>query len=295
MFELGIERASHFTRAVHTISRTFNSNVVHVGAATLTFLNSEGWAITCKHVAQLVLSAEQINSQYLQYREELKALVGKGKKEKAVRRDLQTKYKIYNGTMIQIRNRFMNCIQGNLNANVILHKSLDLALLRFQDCQLLVEKFPILPRETGGLKSGKSLCRLGFPFPEYTNFKYNPSTDDIEWTEEGNKGSPWFPIEGMVTRMVADGNPRQVNGFELSTPGLKGQSGGPAFDEEGRLWGLQSQTIHLHLGFDVKQIVYIDGQAVEAEDHAFLHVGRCVHIDRIKEFLRANNVRFDEG
>ena len=71
------------------------------------------------------------------------------------------------------------------------------------------------------IKQGEFLCRLGFPFPEFNNFKHNETTDDIEWTNTGINGSPRFPIEGMVTRFLAEDN--KINGIEMSTHGLKGQ------------------------------------------------------------------------
>ena len=85
-----------------------------------------------------------------------------------------------------------------------------------------------------------------------------------------------------------------VIGFELSTPGLRGQSGGPVFDSEGKVWGTQSQTIHLDLDFDVDQQVMRGGLPRRVQDSAFLHVGHCVHVDVLKSFMRAHNVRFNE-
>ena len=81
-------------------------------------------------------------------------------------------------------------------------------------------------------RPGDYLCRLGYPFPEFTNFKYNLSDDEICWTEENSISTPRFPIEGMVTRHLCDEN-GSVWGIELSTPGLKGQSGGPLFNSDG--------------------------------------------------------------
>ena len=79
----------------------------------------------------------------------------------------------------------------------------------------------------------------------------------------------------------------------MSTPGLRGQSGGPLFDSEGIIYGMQSQTMHLHLGFDVKDYpVKENGAIKKVSDSAFLHVGRCVHVGVIKQFLKENNIQF---
>jgi len=72
------------------------------------------------------------------------------------------------------------------------------------------------------------------PFPEFTNYGYDPISDTIVWTESGQESSPRFPIDGMLTRHVGDTSGKII-AFELSTPGIRGQSGGTAFDTEGRV------------------------------------------------------------
>ena len=144
------------------------------------------------------------------------------------------------------------------------------------------------------LKQGKTLCRLGFPFPEFNNFAYYPDIDQISWTNTGKEGTPRFPIEGMLTRLVADDGGKII-AFELSTPGIRGQSGGPAFDAEGRVWGMQSLTKHLDLDFDVDVEVQRGAAKRRVKDSAFLHVGGCIHIDALKAFMRDNSVKFEEG
>lgn len=58
---------------------------------------------------------------------------------------------------------------------------------------------------------------------------------------------------------------------------------------------MQSATNHLDLNFDVDMPVLRNGQARHVRDSAFLHVGHCVHIDVLKEFMRDNDVRFEES
>ena len=138
------------------------------------------------------------------------------------------------------------------------------------------------------------LSRLGFPFPEFSNFAYDVSTDSIDWNDQGKDSTPQFLIEGMVTRHLLGPNGDMV-GFEMSTPGLRGQSGGPAFDVRGRVWGMQAATAHLDLNFDVDMQVIRNGRSKRIMEHAILHVGRCVHVDVLKAFMREHDVSFDEG
>ena len=134
---------------------------------------------------------------------------------------------------------------------------------------------------------------MGFPIPEFTNFKFNESPDDIEWTKEGITASPRFPIEGMVTRFMADEN--KLFGIELSTPGLKGQSGGPLFNKNGIVYGMQSSTRHLHLGFDImNKEIMVNTTVKMVSDYSFIHLGQCIHVDIIKGFLKEKNVKLYE-
>lgn len=57
MIVCGCNRAAgEFTRPIHTIVRYFGSTDVHPGAATLFFINSDGWALTCRHVAEHLIA-----------------------------------------------------------------------------------------------------------------------------------------------------------------------------------------------------------------------------------------------
>lgn len=96
-----------------------------------------------------------------------------------------------------------------------------------------------------------------------------------------------------MTRRWLDSEGQEF-GFEMSTPGLRGQSGGPAFDTEGRVWGMQFRTKHLDLDFDVDEEVLRKGTKQRVTDSAFLHVGGCINIDVLKAFMKENNVQFTE-
>jgi hypothetical protein len=294
MFTKAVEVAAQFTRPIHTIVRNFDSTLIQPSAATLFFVNSDGWALTCRHVAQLILGSDELAARRKAFIDDLNSMRGK-QKENRLRHDLARKYNFSKSTAFEIYNIFMNCIEGDLNAELKGHPDFDVALIHFHNYKkLLCDSFPVFASNGSELKPGKYLCRLGFPFAEFTNFEYDNSSDQIRWTTEGRRDTPRFPIEGMVTRNVID-DKGTIIGFEMSTPGLRGQSGGPAFDADGRVWGMQSQTRHLDLDFDVNQEVLRDGQKRRITDHTFLHVGMCVHVEVLKSFMRDNGVKFQEG
>ena len=89
MYVDAIEQVARFTRPIHSISRTYGSEIVQAGAATMFFVNSDGWALTCGHVAEQLAATKQINERYSAYGDEVKELTGKLKLNEARRRVAQ--------------------------------------------------------------------------------------------------------------------------------------------------------------------------------------------------------------
>jgi len=245
-------------------------------------------------VADQLVAEKGLNEKAEAFKNELSALMGTQKKKRLLK-ELEKKYGYSKNTPFELHNRLKNCVEGIAKLHVVKHQKVDVALIQFQDfTRLLCDTFPIFPSDTSGLQPGKFLCRLGFPFPEFTNFEYDEENDQIIWTDTGRIVTPGFPIEGMITRRV-ENDEGNITGFELSTPGLRGQSGGPAFDMDGKVWGIQYKTKHLDLNFDIDQKVMRKGIEKRVTDSPFLHTGRCVHIDVIKSFMKDNNVQFTEA
>jgi len=295
MFVKAIEEIQNFTRPVHTIMRYYHNDFIQPGTATLFFVNELGVAITCRHVLDLLFHENNINSHYAKFKEE-KLLLGT-KKDGHYKKSLKALEAKYNfsshESIAQLKNMFLDCTDSP-TFEFIPHPTLDLTIIKFKDVkQNLYSSYAKFLKDGSQLKQGKSLCRYGFPFPEFTNFEHDKINDEINFTAIGNIKSPTFPIDGILTRHVADTD--RIVGIELSTPGLKGQSGGPLFDINGLVCGMQSETVQYHLGFDEQKIEIISkGRKSTTVNHSFLNIGRCIHVDAIKEFLKANNVKFYE-
>lgn len=60
MFVNAIEQAGKFTRPIHFLSRNYGSEHIQRGAGTLFFVNSDGWALTCRHITDLILAQSTI-------------------------------------------------------------------------------------------------------------------------------------------------------------------------------------------------------------------------------------------
>lgn len=292
MYIKAIETVDQFTRPVHTITRTYGG-LVSPGTSTIFFVNEDGVAITCKHVLEVIAQADPVNIQFNNFKTERDKLPKDGKFKKNLL-GLEMKYKYKKETTVQIKNNFINSVDTIGNIKYHAHPTLDLAIIIFEGFkQKFYNSYATFVKDPNKIKQGKSLCRLGYPFPEFNNFQHNPATDDIEWTNTGNPNSPKFPLDGIITRFGGDGN--QIISIEMSTPGLRGQSGGPLFDSEGLVYGMQYMTSHLHLGFDIKdkEIIH-DGKKTKVSNYPFLHVGHCIHVDRIKDFLTQHNIKFYE-
>lgn len=289
MYVKAIEIADRFTRPVHILSRSYGG-IVSPGSSTLFFVNEDGMAITCKHVLQLIKNAQTLNDRYNFFKQERARLAeDPGPREKLD--ELEKKYGYRKETTVQVKINFLNSVDSS-NFSSLEHPDLDLAVLKFEGfSRKFYSSYATFVKNPGKIRQGKSLCRLGFPFPEFTNYRYNQATDDVEWISTGNPNSPGFPMDGIITRFGSDG--KRVISIEMSTPGLRGQSGGPLFDSEGLVYGMQFMTSHLHLGFDIqdKEILF-NGEEKKISNYPFIHVGHCIHADRITEFLSDNNIKF---
>ncbi len=282
MFTEAVRQVSQFTRPIMFISRNYKSEQVVPGAATMFFVNDQGTALTTRHVAEQIMLAEKVNQRYAEFRRERAALSTGQKDHKASLRKLEKDYGYRAGIIVNTKVRFLGAVEPIRKFTIHVHPDFDLAILQFQDYEKLdyhPENIALLEDESY-LAPGRSLCRLGYPFPEFSNFAYDREADDIRWLDE-TPVIPSFPIDGIMTRRLGDPQGR-IYGIELSTPGLRGQSGGPLFDAKGRVCGLQFATKHLPLGFD-------------PDNQARLHVGLCVNISVIKAFLDGYGVSYRLG
>ena len=265
MFVNAIDIVGGFTRPIFTIGRRYASAQVDPGSATLFFINEDGWALTCKHVAQMIIDAGNIEKKYSEFRQK-KMEIPQGYNFDDQLKALEELYKYNDQTLGQLKVNFVDCVDKIQSFQCKIHPTIDMALIRFEGWDKLGYKGHAVFAADGSLaKQGKFLCRLGYPFPEFKNFKYDVERDDIIWTGEGMKTSPRFPVEGMVTRLI--GTNEGIAGIEMSTPGLRGISGGPLFDANGTVYGMQSGISKLNLG-------------------------QCIHVDVIKAFLLKEGVKF---
>jgi hypothetical protein len=155
-----------------------------------------------------------------------------------------------------------------------------------------VPNYPTFKDPAQGVNVGASLCRLGFPFHSITP-EWDQATQMFR-LPNGAVPVPFFASEGMVARMIefvpgpGEPAPPFMQGWlETTSPGLRGQSGGPIFDEHGTVWAIQVNTAHYPLGFDPPT----PGRSQD-KVHQFLNVGRGVHPQTILGLLNKMKIQY---
>lgn len=291
MFVDAIENVGGYTRALHIIRRRFGDNAVFADCGTLFFVNDEGCALTTKTVAAAIPAEDLMEKKYRSFLEE-RASLRHDESFRFEEKLLERKYGYTKNTIMQLRKLFINCAEGGKGFSCAFHPKYDLALIRFNEPdKLCYTGHAVFAKEPP--QPGRVLCRLGFPFPEFTNFRYNAEKDAIEFFAGGVPVSPRFPLEGMVTRFIRDDE--RAFGIELSTPAPTGHRGAPLFDGNGLVYGMQYSTRSIHLGYDsIDQPILVRGTETNVTDYAFMRLGVCIHGNVIKDFLRANRVPFFE-
>ena len=259
---------------------------IESGCGTFIILNREGWIVTAAHVVRDISLIQQHKIEIAQYNDRCRAIEEDQKlnpKQKRKRLGQIDR----NPAWVMEQAIFWGITQCCL-INVAIDEPADLAIGQLEPFDASwVEEYPVLKNPSEPMPTGTSLCRLGFPFHEI-RASYDHSTRTFS-LGEGVLPVPRFPNDGIHTRVVlvpTKDRSRTVKFIETSTPGLRGQSGGPIFDTNGHVWAIQSQTNSFQLGFTPS--VKIGGK--EIVEHQFMHVGWGTHVEELINFLRAKNI-----
>jgi len=263
MFADAYETAAAYTFPVVISTRSWQSTVSS-DLAAFVILNDEGWFATAAHVISPHMVWRRHATEIAAYQEAIAASRTERGKAKGAK-DLRP-----NPDWI-VNQSFWWGSDGPQMVTVHVREGADLAVGRLSPFE--PRPGQIYPEivNPARLRPGTSLCRLGYPFHQL----------QTEWDAAANRfvlpsgmlPPPLFPIEGIFTRQVRKPGDDKAVFIETSSPGLRGQSGGPVFDAQGRLWGIQSRTHHLDLGFSPQ--ARSGGHAVR--EHQFLNVGLAVH------------------
>ncbi|MFC3810770.1 S1 family peptidase [Lacihabitans lacunae] len=275
MFSEAFKLASKYTFPVLVSSRFFDGTV-ESGIGSFIIINEEGWILTAAHIIGGLNTHNQHLKEIQEYQNQNQHFT-------------RTSKVVANPKWMTHHSLWFGADHHQIRQFHVLPEN-DLAIGKIENYDpSFVKDYPVFINPDD-IHPGTSLCKLGYPFYDVkatynliqNRFVFDPSIFPI----------PTFPMDGIMTRNVITGhsqdNEYTYKWLETSTPGLRGQSGGPTFDKQGRVWAIQSQTRHLPLGFSPS--VKKGNQVVE--ENQFLNVGWGVHIETIVKFLNKNNVKF---
>ena len=288
MFSKAVPVAAGFTRPMVISSRTAQGACSStIGAYVV--VNREGWILTAGHLLDIVRRHQDSARRHQGYRDNVvefhrDVTADKRYRKKGVRT-------FHRPAASSVRNH--SVWWGADGARLVearLVPAADLALGRLDPFDpASVARFPVFKNPSRGYEPGRSLCKLGFPL-HHIEPKYDEKADTFR-LPEGSVPLPMFPLEGMFTRVVDTRAPGSGEGdpspfIETSTPSLIGQMGGPVFDAEAVVWGIQSHTMHHPLGFHPP----VPGGPPGHVEHQFLNTGLAVHASVIRGFLDAEGI-----
>jgi len=286
MFAKAYDIVKDFTKPVIVSTRLFNGQV-DSSVASYIVLNKEGWILTAAHVFDSYINFQKHKKEVEEYKEKVKVIesdtrVYKGKKNKSIEK-IPCNQKWITNIL------FSWSVEGINSFQVTVNREIDLAVAKLEPFDTHNVRHSPVFKDPKGISIGTSLCKLGFPF-----YKVKTEFDELKgvFRFDMASGIPRFPIEGMYTRNILAGKTQdgkyEKKFLETSSPGLRGQSGGPIFDTEGVVWAIQSHTRHFPLGFS--PLVKKGGK--EVEENQFLNVGVGVHPEVILAFLADNEIKF---
>lgn len=285
MYKESIKKNSNYVRPFVEGIKYYGSKEIVQGIGSMIILNKEGHILTCRHIAEHILNSICLSEGYSN-------LIGSLKKaqNKEERKKIEKQFNLKRNTVVLSRFEFLLETPENAKIEIKMHDYLDLAIIKIEGIKIEVDNYPIFSKTLP--EQGQSLCKIGYAFPEYDLFEYSDNDENIIIKDNRIMNFPLFPIDGIVTRYIVDEN-NYKSMFETSTPGLKGQSGGPIFSPEGIVYGIQSMTKHLDLDFDVNQIVKRGIENKNVSFTPFINLGVGISSVEIIKFLEENEVEFN--
>lgn len=289
MFASALNSVRQFTRPVIISTRRFDGSV-ECGIGAFVILNDQGWMATAAHIFDAEGEKVQHDKERSEYNDKRAAIENN--------KTLFPKQKARELASLRTNPKWITNISywwaKDAHMVKVCHflREVDLAVAQLGAFE--PSDFKVYPKlmNPAAMKPGTSVCRLGYPFHNATA-TFDTSVNAFRIPDDVFP-IPEFPNEGIFTRNLfirTTAGITKLKLIETSSPGLRGQSGGPIFDQHGNLWGIQSRTEHLPLGFSPS--VVIAGKNVV--EHQFLHVGRGYHVETLRDVLKERGIQFAES
>jgi hypothetical protein len=291
MFRKAYEKAAKFTLPV-VLSRKSVGGQCSSQIGSCTVINDEGWVLTCFHITQAMQRMAQESALVKSVRAQIAAI----RADTALRAQQRTMNIAALPKITPDMTEECSAWWGRDMAQLVGARgieAIDLAVGKLEPFDpKWVEEYPLIKDPAKNFEQGAALCKLGFPF-----HRIEPTWDPAARAFRLPPGAlplPRFPIEGIFTRIVdvvvanAPPPPFPLRWVETSSPGLKGQSGGPTFDQNGWIWAIQARVLPIPLGFEGE----IEINKVKQRVPQFLNVGLGVHPTTIVGLLDDMKVKY---
>ena len=239
MYKKSIKENSRYLIPFIEGIKYYGKDQIEHNLGTMMVLNKNGDILTCKHIANEFIANLELGEKYKNIIKEINNV----KNDKELKK-IEEKYQINKDSVVLSNINLPFNVDGRVQIDIKVHKYLDLAIIRFKDIKFNMDNYPIFSKNLP--EQGQSICKLGFAFPEYDFFEYSKKQENIVMKKNIVANFPLFPLDGIVTRHIMDDN-QELSMFEMSTPGLGGQSGGPIFNPDGIVYGIQSMTKYMKL------------------------------------------------
>ncbi|HEU5361377.1 MAG TPA: trypsin-like peptidase domain-containing protein [Candidatus Deferrimicrobiaceae bacterium] len=287
MFAQAYKRATGFTRPV-VISRRYFDRSTDCGCGAFVVINDEGWIVTAAHLLLPYSKVQQDAEEIIDYYHTIHTI----EQEEGVPREVKfEKIQRLPENPKWITNlSYWWGMDGVQLTDVRQLPEGDLVVGRLTPFDRHAwAAFPVFkaPEDLG---IGTALCKLGYPF-QRVHAMFREANNSFELSP-AVKTLSCFPMEGLYTRTLDAGKSRDgkydIKFLETSSPGLRGQSGGPILDANGTIWGVQSRTDHHPYGC----IARLEKDGKEVQEDQSINLGIGIHPELIARFLTENGVRF---
>ncbi len=280
MFADACQKVMKYTHPVAISTRQYDGTL-RTDVGTMIVVNPDGWVITAGHLFD----------SFVKFQSDMKKMeeinkINSGRVQSPGSPSSEIKI---DKTMLTNHSFWWGWDNVRIN-NVFVNRQVDVAIGKLEPFNKdWVKEYPVFV-DPNHMRIGTSLCRAGYPFidikPEFLEDKKAFRIPKIPADKF------FYPTEGIYTHMENKGPSMdkscEIRYIETSSVGLKGQSGGPIFDREGRIYGMQIITEHRAMGFH--PTAELDGQ--KYIENLFMNIGVGIHTSTIIELLNHRNVRY---
>lgn len=289
MFQQAYLKATRYTQPFIICMRYMDGSV-DSGLGSFVIINKEGWAMTAAHNFSAVFGYNQHQSLIQDYNNRV-AMIHAGTNLSDEEKQVQIKALEYNPKWIThyailLSGRLVNILEN------FIYGEHDIAFFKMDPSGIPENTLYPKIMQTAGISPGVSLCKLGYPFVE---FKASFDMAKQQFILPPNLlPIPLFPIEGMYTRNFLKGKSSDgmdILFLETSSPGLKGQSGGPIFDTHGNVYAVQSQNLTIHLGYSGT----VQKNGIGIEENQFLNLGIGVHPQTLESLMQKHGIEHEKA